>query len=113
MSARQSVHGVPLVVRALGGVEPEGTHLERRKKLETSSQERYTSADILPFGVQAHADARWKKRWTSDRGLQVIDLKAAPAGALSTITCSYIIGAHRTTAYGVKPYGAPAALWAL
>ena len=24
---RQSVHGMPLVVRALGGVEPEGTHL--------------------------------------------------------------------------------------
>ena len=58
MSARQSVHGMPLVVRALGGVEPEGTHLERRKKLETLSQERYTSADILPFGVQAHADGR-------------------------------------------------------
>ena len=40
MAARQSVHGMPLMVRALGGVEPEGTHLERRKKLETSSQER-------------------------------------------------------------------------
>tara|TARA_B110000037_G_scaffold202664_1_gene245019 strand:+ start:103 stop:258 length:156 start_codon:yes stop_codon:yes gene_type:complete len=49
---------MPLVVRALGGVEPEGTHLERRKKLETSSQERYTSADILPFGVQAYAEPR-------------------------------------------------------
>ena len=47
---------MPLVVRALGGVEPEGTHLERREKLETSSQERYTSADILPFGVQAYAE---------------------------------------------------------
>ena len=55
VSARQSVHGMPLVVRALGGVEPEGTHLERRKKLETSSQERYTSADIWPFCVQAQA----------------------------------------------------------
>ena len=41
MAARQSVHGMPLMVRALGGVELEGTHLERRKKLETSSQERY------------------------------------------------------------------------
>ena len=55
VSSRQSVHGMPLVVRALGGVEPEGTHLERRKKLETSSQERYTSADIWPFCVQAQA----------------------------------------------------------
>ena len=51
MAARQSVHGMPLMVRALGGVEPEGTHLERRKKLETSSQERYISADIWPFAV--------------------------------------------------------------
>ena len=58
MAARQSVHGMPLMVRALGGVEPEGTHLERRKKLETSSQEKYTSADILPFAVQAHAEPR-------------------------------------------------------
>ena len=57
-SAQQSVHSMPLVVCALGGVEPEGTHLERRKKLETSSQERYTSADSLPFGVQAHAEPR-------------------------------------------------------
>ena len=48
MDARQSVHGMPLMVRALGGVEPKGTHLERRKKLKTSSQERYTSANILP-----------------------------------------------------------------
>ena len=55
---RQSVHGMPLMVRALGGVEPEGTHLERRKKLETSSQERYTSANILAFAVQAHAEPR-------------------------------------------------------
>ena len=55
MAARQSVHGMPLMVRALGGVEPEGTHLERRKKLETSSQERYTSADTWPFAVQAFA----------------------------------------------------------
>ena len=53
MAARQSVHGMPLMVRALGGVEPEGTHLERRKKLETSSQERYTSARIWAFLVLA------------------------------------------------------------
>ena len=58
LGARQSVHGMPLMVRALGGVEPEGTHLERRKKLETSSQERYTSANILAFAVQAHAEPR-------------------------------------------------------
>ena len=58
LGARQSVHGMPLMVRALGGVEPEGTHLERRKKLETSSQERYTSANIQAFAVQAHAEPR-------------------------------------------------------
>ena len=59
VSARQSVHGMPLVVRAFGGVEPEGTHLwSDAKKLETSSQESYTIADILPFGVQAYAEPR-------------------------------------------------------
>ena len=58
MAARQSVHGMPLMVRALGGVEPKGTHLERRKKLEILSQERYTSADIWPFAVQASGEPK-------------------------------------------------------
>ena len=58
LGARQSVHGMPLMVRALGGTRAEGTHLERRKKLETSSQERYTSADIWPFAVQASAEPK-------------------------------------------------------
>ena len=58
IAARQSVHGMPLMVRALGGTRAEGTQLERRKKLQITSQERYTSASIWPFGVQAHADGR-------------------------------------------------------
>ena len=49
---------MPLVVCALGGVEPEGTHLERRKKLETSSHERYKTTSILAFGMQAYAEPR-------------------------------------------------------
>ena len=42
------------------------------------------------FAIPRASAHRWKKRW-SDRGLQVIDLKAA--GALS---CSYVIGTHCT-----------------
>ena len=77
-------------LRALRTSIAEGTHKERSKKHQVSSQERYRSASILPFGVQAAHRWKSKKRW-SDRGLQVDDLKAA--GALS---CSYVIGAHRT-----------------
>ena len=40
------------------------------------------------LAIRRASARRWKKRW-SDRGLQVIDLKAA--GALS---CPYVIGAH-------------------
>ena len=49
---------MPLMMRALGGTRAEGTHLERRKKLQTTSQEVYQRASILPFGVQAYAELK-------------------------------------------------------
>jgi len=58
IAARQSVRDMPVIVRALRRIKPEGTHKERSKKHQISSQERYRSANILPFGVQAHADGR-------------------------------------------------------
>ena len=58
IAARQSVHGMPLMVRSLGTTRAEGSHLERRKKLQTTSQEVYQSTNILAFAVQAHAEPR-------------------------------------------------------
>ena len=43
-SARQSVHCVPVIVRALGPIEAEGTHKERPQTRIALAQERYTSA---------------------------------------------------------------------
>ena len=53
-----SVRDMPVIVRALRRIKPEGTHKERSKKHQVSNRERYRSASILPFGVQAHADGR-------------------------------------------------------
>ena len=47
------------------------------------------------FGIRRASARRWKKRW-SDRGLQVLDLKAA--GALS---CSSIIEAMQTGSHSI------------
>ena len=55
---RQSVHCVPVMVCALGHIEPEGTHQERRQKTILMKRNRYHSVNILPFGVQAHTDGR-------------------------------------------------------
>ena len=55
---RQSVQCVPVMVCALGHIEPEGTHQERRQKTILMKRNRYHSANILPFGVPAHAEPR-------------------------------------------------------
>ncbi len=41
---RQSVHCVPVIVRALGHIKAEGTHKERPQTRIALAQERYTSA---------------------------------------------------------------------
>ena len=56
MSARQSVHGMPVIVCALGPIEPEGTHQERRQKTILMKRNRYHSVNILPFSMPAHGE---------------------------------------------------------
>ena len=41
---RQSVHCIPVIVRALGRIKAEGTHKERPQARIALAQERYTSA---------------------------------------------------------------------
>ena len=61
---RQSVHCVPVIVRALGGIKAEGTHEERSQTRIALAQEVYHSA--------AHGDVdRTPMIEMSDRGLQV------------------------------------------
>ena len=55
-SARQSVHCVPVIVRALGPIEAEGTHKERRQKAILMKRYWYTTVNILPFSMPAHAE---------------------------------------------------------
>ena len=45
---------MPVMDVALRHIKREGYVLVRSKKHQLSSQERYRSANILPFGVQAH-----------------------------------------------------------
>ena len=54
----QSVRDMPVIDVALRHLKREGYVLVRSKKHQISGQERYRSANILPFGVQAHADGR-------------------------------------------------------
>ena len=72
IAARPSIRCVPVIVRALRRIKPEGTHKERSQTRIALAQERYISA--------AHGDVvRWTNNEWSDRDLQVFDLKAAVA----------------------------------
>ena len=81
IAARQSVRCVPVMVRALGRIKPQGYVKERFETRIALALKVYHSA--------AHGDVERapQDEW-SDRGLQVLDLKAA--GALS---CSCVVEA--------------------
>ena len=49
---------MPVIDVALRHLKREGYVLVRSKKLKTSSQEMYPSANILAFALQAHAEPR-------------------------------------------------------
>ena len=90
ITARQSVRCVPVMVRALGRIKPEGTHKERFEKRNALALRMFRSA--------AHGDVERapQDEW-SDRGLQVLDLKAA--GALS---CSCVVEDIRAGSHSIK-----------
>ena len=90
IAARQSVQCVPVIVRALRRIKPEGTHKER---FETRN-----ALALRMFRSAAHEDVERapQDEW-SDRGLQVLDLKAA--GALS---CSCVVEAIRAGSHSIK-----------
>ena len=56
MSARQSIRCLLIMARALGRIEPEGTHQERSENSILIKRNRYRSASFCPFLV--HADRR-------------------------------------------------------
>ena len=85
MSARQSVRDMPVIVRALRRIKPEGTHKERSKKHQITSQERYKTINIL--GIRCASARRAKKRW-SDSSLQVEDLKASGTPTSLAVACA-------------------------
>ena len=89
-TARQSVRCVPVMVRALGRIKPEGTHKER---FETRN-----ALALRMFRSAAHGDVERapQDEW-SDRGLQVLDLKAA--GALS---CSCVVEDIQAGSHSIK-----------
>ena len=49
---------MPVIAGSLKLIKRQGSVLVRSEKHQISSQERYRSANILPFGVQAHANGR-------------------------------------------------------
>ena len=84
ITARQSIRCVPVIVRALGRIEPEGTHKERSQMRIAQTLEWYISA--------AHGDVgRTLNNEWRDRYLQVFDLKAAV-----TLSSECVMEAGRT-----------------
>ena len=89
IAARQSVHCVLVIARALRRIKAEGTHKERSQTRVALAQDWYTSA--------APGDVEHERRLRlSDRDLQVLDLKAA--GALSCLAniCATFPGSATT-----------------
>ena len=78
---RQSVHCVPVIVRALGRIKAEGTHKERSQTSIALAQEVYHSAALGDVNRTPMIEM-------SDRGLQVLDLKAAGIRLCSYMTNS-------------------------
>ena len=58
MSARQSVHGMPVIAGSIELARRYRTSYQRPPGSVVSSQEMYPSAKILAFAVQAHAEPR-------------------------------------------------------
>ena len=90
IAARQSVHCVPVMDVALGRIKRQGYVKERFETRIALALKVYHSA--------AHGDVERapQDEW-SDRGLQVLDLKAA--GALS---CSCVVEAIRAGSHSIK-----------
>ena len=75
MAARQSVHGMPLMVRALGGVEPERAHTPLTgtwSDAKSSKPRARRGTQALTFGHLPCKRSPSQKRW-SDSSLQVED----------------------------------------
>ena len=86
ITARQSIRCVPVMVRALGRIEPEGTHKERSQMRIAQTLEWYTTA------AHGDVDGMTNNEWSDrERDLQVFDLKAAV-----TLSSVCVIEAGRT-----------------
>ena len=84
IAARSSIRCVPVMVRALRRIKPEGTHKKR-------SQTRIALAmGMFPSAAHGDVDGTTNNEW-SDRDLQVFDLKAAV-----TLSSTCVIEAGRT-----------------
>ena len=58
MSARQSVHGMPVIAGSIELARRYRTSYQRPPGSHITSQERYKTTNILVFAVQAHAESR-------------------------------------------------------
>ena len=58
MSARQSVHGMPVIAGSIELAWRYRTSYQRPSGSNVTSQERYKTTNILGFAVQAHAEPR-------------------------------------------------------
>ena len=83
-----------MIVRALGHITAEGTHKERSETRIALAQEVYHSAATETSSASPMIEM-------SDRGLQVLDLKAA--GALSSLAVTEVICTGSLTIVLVLP----------